>query len=192
GAPGDPDRRAQRAGAGHRDGVGCGAHRRRRPRDLGRPGDRTDGDRPGAARGDAGRVARLLRRSSARCAHRDQGSRTHMISAEHVTKKYGAATVVDDVSMTIERNSITVIVGTSGSGKSTLLRMINRLVEPTRGRVLIDGRDTSAEAPYLLRRRIGYAIQGHGLFPHRTVRENIATVPRLLGWDEARLGRRVA
>ena len=114
-----------------------------------------------------------------------------MISVENLTKQYGAATVVDDVSMTIERNSITVIVGTSGSGKSTLLRMINRLVEPTRGRVLIDGRDTSAEAPYLLRRRIGYAIQGHGLFPHRTVRENIATVPRLLGWDEARIGARV-
>ena len=114
-----------------------------------------------------------------------------MISVENLTKQYGATTVVDDVSMTIERNSITVIVGTSGSGKSTLLRMINRLVEPTRGRVLIDGRDTSAEAPYLLRRRIGYAIQGHGLFPHRTVRENIATVPRLLGWDEARIGARV-
>ena len=114
-----------------------------------------------------------------------------MIRVENLTKQYGATTVVDDVSMTIERNSITVIVGTSGSGKSTLLRMINRLVEPTRGRVLIDGRDTSAEAPYLLRRRVGYAIQGHGLFPHRTVRENIATVPRLLGWDEARIGARV-
>jgi len=114
-----------------------------------------------------------------------------MISVENLTKQYGATTVVDDVSMTIERNSITVIVGTSGSGKSTLLRMINRLVEPTRGRVLIDGRDTSAEAPYLLRRRVGYAIQGHGLFPHRTVGENIATVPRLLGWDEARIGARV-
>jgi osmoprotectant transport system ATP-binding protein len=114
-----------------------------------------------------------------------------MISVEHLTKQYGATAVVDDVSMTIERNSITVIVGTSGSGKSTLLRMINRLVEPTRGRVLIDGCDTSAEAPYLLRRRIGYAIQGHGLFPHRTVRENIATVPRLLRWDEARIRARV-
>ena len=114
-----------------------------------------------------------------------------MISVEHLTKQYGATTVVDDVSMTIERNSITVIVGTSGSGKSTLLRMINRRAEPTGGRVLIDGRDTSTEAPHLLRRRIGYAIQGHGLFPHRTVRENIATVPRLLGWDEARIRARV-
>ena len=114
-----------------------------------------------------------------------------MISVENLTKQYGAATVVDGVSMTIERNSITVIVGTSGSGKSTLLRMINRLVEPTRGRVVIEGRDTNAEAPHLLRRRIGYAIQGHGLFPHRTVAENIATVPRLLGWDEARIQARV-
>ena len=114
-----------------------------------------------------------------------------MISVENLTKQYGPSTVVDGVSMTIERNSITVIVGTSGSGKSTLLRMINRLVEPTRGRVLIDGRDTSREPPHLLRRRIGYAIQGHGLFPHRTVAENIATVPRLLGWEAARVRARV-
>jgi osmoprotectant transport system ATP-binding protein len=99
--------------------------------------------------------------------------------------------VVDDVSMQIERNSITVIVGTSGSGKSTLLRMINRLVEPSSGRVLIDGNDTRAEPAHLLRRRIGYAIQGHGLFPHRTVAENIATVPRLLGWQAGRIRARV-
>ena len=115
-----------------------------------------------------------------------------MISLENLTKQYGATAVVDGVSMVIERNSITVIVGTSGSGKSTLLRMINRLVEPTRGRVLIDGHDTTGEPAHLLRRRIGYAIQGHGLFPHRTVAENIATVPRLLGWDEARIRIRVA
>jgi osmoprotectant transport system ATP-binding protein len=115
-----------------------------------------------------------------------------MISVENLTKQYGTATVVDGVSMVIERNSITVIVGTSGSGKSTLLRMINRLVEPTRGRVLIDGHDTTGEPAHLLRRRIGYVIQGHGLFPHRTVAENIATVPRLLGWDEARIRARVA
>jgi osmoprotectant transport system ATP-binding protein len=114
-----------------------------------------------------------------------------MISIDNLSKQYGTAIVVDRVSMQIERNSITVIVGTSGSGKSTLLRMINRLVEPTSGRVLIDGSDTALEPPHLLRRRIGYAIQGNGLFPHRTVAENIATVPRLLSWDEARVRARV-
>jgi len=94
-----------------------------------------------------------------------------VIQIEGLTKQYGATTVVDAVSFNIERNSIAVIVGTSGSGKSTLLRMINRLVEPTAGRVLLDGADTRSEPAHLLRRRIGYAIQGHGLFPHRTVAE---------------------
>ena len=114
-----------------------------------------------------------------------------MITVDNLTKRYGAITVVDQASMVIERNSITVIVGTSGSGKSTLLRMINRLVEPSSGRVLIDGKDTASEPAHLLRRRIGYAIQGHGLFPHRTVAENIATVPRLLKWEESRVRARV-
>jgi osmoprotectant transport system ATP-binding protein len=114
-----------------------------------------------------------------------------MITVENLTKCYAEATVVDNVSFTVERDSITAIVGTSGSGKSTLLRMINRLVEPTSGRVLVDGRDTRDEPAYLLRRRIGYVIQGNGLFPHRTVAENIATVPRLLGWDTRRIEARV-
>jgi osmoprotectant transport system ATP-binding protein len=114
-----------------------------------------------------------------------------MITVEQLTKRYGETTVVDEVSFTVERGSITVIVGTSGSGKSTLLRMINRLIEPSSGRVLLDGRDTHSEPAHLLRRRIGYVIQGHGLFPHRTVAENIATVPRLLGWPEARIEARV-
>jgi osmoprotectant transport system ATP-binding protein len=114
-----------------------------------------------------------------------------VIQVEGLTKQYGATAVVDRVSFDIERNSIAVIVGTSGSGKSTLLRMINRLVEPTHGRVLLDGADTRNEPAHLLRRRIGYAIQGHGLFPHRTVAENVATVPRLLGWPEARIRSRV-
>jgi osmoprotectant transport system ATP-binding protein len=114
-----------------------------------------------------------------------------MIEIESLTKQYGATTVVDDVSLSVERGSITVIVGTSGSGKSTLLRMINQLIEPTRGRVLIDGRDTAATPGHLLRRGIGYAIQGHGLFPHRTVAENIGTVPVLLGWDGARIQARI-
>ena len=114
-----------------------------------------------------------------------------MITIENLTKRYGATTVVDGVSMEIAGNSLTVIVGTSGSGKSTLLRMVNRLVEPSSGRVLIDGHDTRDEPAHLLRRRIGYAIQGNGLFPHRTVAENIATVPRLLGWDAGRIRARV-
>ncbi len=114
-----------------------------------------------------------------------------MITLESLTKQYGSTTVVDDVSLLIERNSITVIVGTSGSGKSTLLRMINRLVEPTRGRVLLAGKDTRSEPAHLLRRRIGYAIQSHGLFPHRTVAENIAVVPHLLRWPQERIRARV-
>jgi osmoprotectant transport system ATP-binding protein len=114
-----------------------------------------------------------------------------MITVENLTKRYGETTVVDAVSLTVERGSITVIVGTSGSGKSTLLRMINRLIEPSSGRVLLEGRDTRSEPAHLLRRRIGYVIQGNGLFPHRTVAENIATVPRLLGWEEARIEARV-
>jgi osmoprotectant transport system ATP-binding protein len=114
-----------------------------------------------------------------------------VISIENLSKRYGNTTVVDAVSMTIEPHSVTVIVGTSGSGKSTLLRMINRLVEPSAGRVLIDGNDTAAEPAHLLRRRIGYVIQGNGLFPHRTVAENIATVPQLLEWERARIHARV-
>ena len=83
------------------------------------------------------------------------------------------------------------LVGTSGCGKSTTLKMINRLVEPSAGRVLVDGVDTASVNPEKLRLGMGYAIQGAGLFPHRTVAENIATVPKLLGWDKARIGRRV-
>ena len=115
-----------------------------------------------------------------------------MIQVESLTKQYDGTTVVDQVSMNVERGSITVIVGTSGSGKSTLLRMINRLVEPTSGQVLINGENASSMAPHVLRRRIGYVIQGNGLFPHRTVAENIATVPTLLGWALDRIAAKVA
>ncbi|WP_313137279.1 ABC transporter ATP-binding protein [Paracoccus jeotgali] len=114
-----------------------------------------------------------------------------MIRIEHLTKRYGTATVVDDVSLTVETGQIAALVGTSGSGKTTLLRMVNRLVEPTAGRVLIDDVDTATLSPHLLRRRIGYAIQGHGLFPHRSVAQNIATVPRLLGWPKSQIRERV-
>src|SRR4051812_20870114 len=110
-----------------------------------------------------------------------------MIEIDAVSKLYGALPAVDDVSMTIAPRSIAAVVGTSGSGKTTLLRMINRLVEPSAGSIRLDGEDNRSIPGYVLRRRIGYAIQGHGLFPHRTVAENIATVPRLLGWGTARI-----
>ncbi|WP_420960458.1 ABC transporter ATP-binding protein [Brucella sp. IR073] len=114
-----------------------------------------------------------------------------MIEIENITKRYDDIDVVKDVSFTVEPHTIAVIVGTSGSGKTTLLRMINRLVEPTSGSIRLDGRDNRDVPGYELRRHIGYAIQGHGLFPHRTVAQNIATVPVLLGWDKARIRGRV-
>ncbi|MBW9112205.1 ABC transporter ATP-binding protein [Rhizobium cauense] len=114
-----------------------------------------------------------------------------MIEIRNVTKRYGAATVVDNVSMEVEKGSITVIVGTSGSGKSTLMRMINRLVPITEGEIFVGGQNIMDVPVTELRRKIGYAIQGHGLFPHRTVAQNIATVPQLLGWDTARINNRV-
>jgi osmoprotectant transport system ATP-binding protein len=114
-----------------------------------------------------------------------------MIEIENVTKRYGETAVVDAVSMVIEPRTVTVIVGTSGSGKTTLLRMINRLVEPTSGVIRLDGVDNRSVPGHALRRSIGYAIQGHGLFPHRTVAQNIATVPVLLGWDQSRIEKRV-
>jgi osmoprotectant transport system ATP-binding protein len=114
-----------------------------------------------------------------------------MIELSHLTKVYGDIPVVNDVHMEIESGTITVIVGTSGSGKSTLLRMVNRLIEPTEGRVFIEGNDVSMMPAHELRRSIGYAIQNHGLFPHWTVARNIATVPMLLGWDRKKVAARV-
>ncbi|GAA4219858.1 osmoprotectant transport system ATP-binding protein [Sagittula marina] len=114
-----------------------------------------------------------------------------MIEIDQLTKRFGETTAVDSVSMTVETGTITVIVGTSGSGKSTLMRMINRLEEPTSGQVRINGEATGTMTPHLLRRRIGYAIQGHGLFPHHTVARNIGAVPRLLGWPKAQIAERV-
>jgi osmoprotectant transport system ATP-binding protein len=114
-----------------------------------------------------------------------------MIEIDALTKDYLGTTVVDNVSLTVADSEIATIVGTSGSGKTTLLRMINRLIEPTSGSVRIDGRDTRSVPAHVLRREIGYAIQGHGLFPHRTVGQNIGTVPQLLGWDRAKIAARV-
>ena len=114
-----------------------------------------------------------------------------MIEIDDITKIYGETAVVDRVSLVIDPGTICVIVGTSGSGKTTLMRMINKLVEQTSGAIRIDGEDIADIPAYELRRRIGYAIQGHGLFPHRTVGQNIATVPKLLGWDKAKIAARV-
>jgi osmoprotectant transport system ATP-binding protein len=115
-----------------------------------------------------------------------------MIEIDDITKRYDQTEVVSHVSLTVPARSVAVIVGTSGSGKTTLLRMVNRLVEPSSGAIRIDGQDTRSLPAYVLRRKIGYVIQGYGLFPHRTVTQNIATVPALLGWDRARIKRRVA
>lgn len=114
-----------------------------------------------------------------------------MIEIDDVSRLYDGRAVVDRVTLTIQPRTVCVIVGTSGSGKTTLLRMINKLVNPSSGSLRIDGEDIAGIPAYELRRRIGYAIQGHGLFPHRTVAQNIATVPGLLGWDKAKTQTRV-
>ncbi|MBY6160286.1 ABC transporter ATP-binding protein [Mameliella alba] len=114
-----------------------------------------------------------------------------MIEIDRITKLYDGKAAVDAVSMTVESATITAIVGTSGSGKTTLLRMINRLVEPSSGEVRINGEPTTGLPKETLRRRIGYAIQGHGLFPHHTVARNIGAVPRLLGWPRDQIRARV-
>ena len=114
-----------------------------------------------------------------------------MIEIDDITKSYNGTAVVDHVSLTIAPRTICVVVGTSGSGKTTLMRMINKLVVPTSGHIRIDGEDIGGIPAYELRRRIGYAIQGHGLFPHRTVGQNVATVPKLLGWDKRKTADRV-
>jgi osmoprotectant transport system ATP-binding protein len=109
-----------------------------------------------------------------------------VIIFEHVTKRYPGGTVaVDDLSLEVPDGKIMILVGPSGCGKTTTLRMVNRLVEPTRGRILLDGRDVAQAHPVALRRGIGYVVQQTGLFPHRTVEDNIATVPLLDGWRRA-------
>ncbi len=114
-----------------------------------------------------------------------------MIALERVTKRFGDVTAVDAVSLTVERGEICALVGPSGSGKSTLLRLINRLIPLDAGTIRLDGTDTAALEPVTLRRRIGYVIQSIGLFPHWTVAQNVATVPRLLGWPRPRIAARV-
>src|SRR3712207_5859051 len=89
--------------------------------------------------------------------------------------------------MEIASGELVVLIGPSGCGKSTVLRMVNRLIEPTAGRILLDGADIAGADPVQLRRHIGYVIQNVGLFPHQSVRANVGTVPRLLGWSRGRI-----
>ena len=116
-----------------------------------------------------------------------------MIRLEGITKRFGASPrpSVDDVTLEMPEGTTTALIGPSGCGKTTTMRMINRMIEPTSGRIFIEGQDVTELDPVLLRRRIGYVIQQIGLFPHMTVADNIATVPKLLGWTRARTDARI-
>jgi osmoprotectant transport system ATP-binding protein len=114
-----------------------------------------------------------------------------MLRLESVTKRYGSLEAVHELTLEVGDGETCVLVGPSGCGKTTALRMVNRLVEPTSGRIVIDGDDVAGVDPVQLRRRIGYVIQNVGLFPHQTVATNVATVPRLLGWSRDRIRSRV-
>jgi osmoprotectant transport system ATP-binding protein len=110
------------------------------------------------------------------------------ISLRGIRKQYPDGTVaVNELSLDIPAGELVVLIGPSGCGKSTVLRMVNRLIEPTGGRIMLDDEDVTAVDPVLLRRRIGYVIQNVGLFPHQTVATNVGTVPRLLGWSADRI-----
>jgi osmoprotectant transport system ATP-binding protein len=114
------------------------------------------------------------------------------VEFDRVTKTYPGGTVaLADLTLAVPAGVICALVGPSGGGKTTALRTVNRLIEPTSGRVLIGGRDVLAGDPVALRRGIGYVIQGVGLFPHRTVAQNVATVPELVGWARERIRARV-
>ncbi|MER6981594.1 ATP-binding cassette domain-containing protein, partial [Streptomyces carpinensis] len=116
-----------------------------------------------------------------------------MIRFEQVTKRYpDGTTAVDGLSFEVSEGELVTLVGPSGCGKTTTMLMVNRLIEPTSGRIFLGGEDIAGVDPVRLRRRIGYVIQQVGLFPHRTVLDNTATVPALLGWKKARARARAA
>jgi osmoprotectant transport system ATP-binding protein len=114
-----------------------------------------------------------------------------MIEIDQVTKSYGDRRVVDSLSLTVAAGDFCVLLGSSGCGKSTTLRMVNRLIAIDSGSIRVAGEDVTQVPPEMLRRRIGYAIQSIGLFPHWTVEDNIATVPRLLKWPQGQIRDRV-
>jgi osmoprotectant transport system ATP-binding protein len=122
----------------------------------------------------------------------DAGHSAASITLDGIRKRYPDGTeAVHELSLEVKAGELVVLIGPSGCGKSTVLRMINRLIEPTAGRILLGDDDVTRVDPVRLRRRIGYVIQNVGLFPHQTVRANVATVPGLLGWSRDRTRQRV-
>jgi osmoprotectant transport system ATP-binding protein len=123
----------------------------------------------------------------------DEQTAETMIRLEHLSKVFPAQDepAVDDLSMDIYEGEIVVLVGPSGCGKTTTMKMINRLIEPSSGRIILEGEDVTKVNSDNLRRRIGYVIQQIGLFPHMTIADNIATVPRMLGWEKQRTSDRI-
>ncbi len=113
-----------------------------------------------------------------------------MIVAEHLRKDFGKTAAVDDISFEVKEGETLVLLGTSGCGKTTTLKMINRLTEPSGGRISVNGKDVLAQNQDELRRGIGYVLQDNGLFPHYTVAENMAIVPKLLKWDQQKISER--
>jgi osmoprotectant transport system ATP-binding protein len=122
----------------------------------------------------------------------DKQTAETMIRLENLSKVFPAQDepAVEDLSMDIYEGEIVVLVGPSGCGKTTTMKMINRLIEPSSGRIILEGEDVTKVNSDNLRRRIGYVIQQIGLFPHMTIADNIATVPRMLGWDKKRISDR--
>lgn len=117
--------------------------------------------------------------------------RIESIELQQVSKKYGSRYAVESLDLTIEGGELLILIGPSGSGKTTTLRMINRMIEPDSGNILINGQNIIRLDPVSLRRNIGYVIQNIGLFPHMTIGENVGLVPKLEGWDEIRTTERV-
>src|SRR5437660_7920203 len=115
-----------------------------------------------------------------------------MIRLERVTKRFpGGQVAVRELTIEFDTGQLTMLVGPSGCGKPTTIKMINRLIEPSEGRIFHDEQDVTHVDPVVLRLRMGYVIQNVGLFPHMSIADNVATVPRLLGWDKQRIRRRV-
>jgi osmoprotectant transport system ATP-binding protein len=115
-----------------------------------------------------------------------------MIKIDHLSKSFGKIKAVDNISFEVAEGENLILLGTSGCGKTTTLKMINRLIEPTFGKVFINGENIMDQPPELLRRGVGYVLQNNGLFPHYTVAENIAIVPQLLKWDKKQTEHRVS